>query len=171
MSWSWGRRTCGVFLQLTPTITIRRVRTWLCKRMRRYGAPCSGSAELSLFPSSVDCITNTSGYDFRKAHPYQTWRGLWMVGQQFANLYHLEEMGANLKGNVKARLKITPLDFADAEQTRQKLFLRFRDLFERFDLLLMPRRRRSNTRSSRISRPRTTAKRCRTTPIGSPDCS
>jgi hypothetical protein len=56
-----------VFLQLTPTITIRRVRTWLCKRMRRYGAPCSGSAGLSLFRSSVDCITNTSGYDFRKA--------------------------------------------------------------------------------------------------------
>jgi amidase len=69
---------------------------------------------------------------------YQTWRGLWMVGQQFANLDHLEEFGANLKGNVKAGLKVTPLDFAKAEQTRHKLFLRFRDLFERFDLLLTP---------------------------------
>lgn len=70
--------------------------------------------------------------------PYQAWRGLWMVGQQFANLDHLEEFGANLKGNVKAGLKVTPLDFAEAEQTRAALFLRFRDLFERFDLLLTP---------------------------------
>ena len=30
--------------------------------------------------------------------PYQAWRGLWMVGQQFANLDRLEEFGANLKG-------------------------------------------------------------------------
>ncbi len=70
--------------------------------------------------------------------PYQAWRGLWMVGQQFANLDRLEEFGANLKGNVKAGLKVTALDFAAAEQTRRKLFLRFRDLFERFDLLLTP---------------------------------
>jgi amidase len=70
--------------------------------------------------------------------PYQTWRGLWMVGQQFANLDRLEEFGANLKGNVKAGMKVTPLDFGAAEQVRQKLFLKFRDLFERFDLLLTP---------------------------------
>ena len=70
--------------------------------------------------------------------PYQAWRGLWMVGQQFANLDRLEEFGANLKGNVKAGLKITTLDLAAAERTRQALFLRFRDLFARFDLLLTP---------------------------------
>jgi amidase len=70
--------------------------------------------------------------------PYQAWRGLWMVGQQFANLAHLEEFGPNLKGNVNAGLKVTPLDFAKAEQTRAALFLRFKDLFERYDLLLMP---------------------------------
>src|SRR6202030_1487358 len=44
--------------------------------------------------------------------PYQAWRGLWMVGQQFTNLDHLEEFGVNLKGNVKAGLKVNPLDFA-----------------------------------------------------------
>src|SRR5207248_6103735 len=33
--------------------------------------------------------------------PYQAWRGLWMVGQQFANLDRLEAFGVNLKGNVK----------------------------------------------------------------------
>jgi amidase len=70
--------------------------------------------------------------------PYQAWRGLWMVGQQYANLAQLESFGPNLKGNVQAGLKVTPLDFAAAEQARAALFLRFRDLFERYDLLLMP---------------------------------
>jgi amidase len=70
--------------------------------------------------------------------PYQAWRGLWMVGQQYANLALLDAFGPNLKGNVQAGLKVTPLDFAAAEQTRAALFLRFRDLFERYDLLLMP---------------------------------
>ncbi|MEJ2435646.1 MAG: amidase family protein [Pseudolabrys sp.] len=70
--------------------------------------------------------------------PYQTWRGFWMVGQQYTNLDRLEELGANLKGNVKSGMKLTPLDLAAAEHVRQRLFLRFRDLFERFDLLLTP---------------------------------
>src|SRR6202171_2520949 len=50
--------------------------------------------------------------------PYQAWRGLWMARQQFANLDHLEEFGVNLKGNVKAGLKVTPLDFGASEQKR-----------------------------------------------------
>ncbi len=70
--------------------------------------------------------------------PYQAWRGLWMVGQQFANLDRLEDFGPNLKGNVNAGLKVTPLDFAAAEKTRAALFLRFKDLFDRYDLLLTP---------------------------------
>jgi amidase len=70
--------------------------------------------------------------------PYQTWRGAWMVGQQFARLAQLEQFGENLKGNVKAGLNITALDLAKAEQTRQQVFQRFRGLFERFDLLLTP---------------------------------
>ncbi|MPZ55965.1 MAG: amidase [Rhizobiales bacterium] len=70
--------------------------------------------------------------------PYQTWRGAWMVGQQFARLAQLEQFGENLKGNVKAGLKLTALDIAQAEQTRFKVFLRFKDLFDRFDLLLTP---------------------------------
>ncbi len=47
--------------------------------------------------------------------PYQTWRGAWMVGQQFARLAQLEEFGENLKGNVKAGMKVTALDLAAAE--------------------------------------------------------
>ena len=39
---------------------------------------------------------------------------------------------------MQAGLKVTPLDFAAAEQTRVALFQRFRELFERYDLLLMP---------------------------------
>ena len=70
--------------------------------------------------------------------PYQTWRGLWMVGQQYANLKQLAEFGPNLKGNVEAGLKITPTDYAAAEQTRAALYLRFVKLFERYDLLLTP---------------------------------
>ena len=70
--------------------------------------------------------------------PYQTWRGAWMVGQQFARLAQLEQFGDNLKGNVRAGLKVTALDLAKAEQTRQQVFQRFRELFDRFDLLLTP---------------------------------
>jgi amidase len=70
--------------------------------------------------------------------PYQTWRGLWMVGQQVANLDRLAEFGENLKGNVKAGLKITALDIAKAERARLEIFQRFRKLFERYDVLLTP---------------------------------
>jgi amidase len=70
--------------------------------------------------------------------PYQAWRGLWMVGQQFTHLDHLEDFGPNLKGNVEAGLKVTPLELAAAEQTRAALFLRFCDLFANYDLLLTP---------------------------------
>ncbi|MBI1200906.1 MAG: amidase [Rhodopseudomonas sp.] len=70
--------------------------------------------------------------------PYQAWRGLWMVGQQLANIDKLEQFGVNLKGNVKAGLKVTPMDFAVAEQGRAALFQKFRALFENYDLLVMP---------------------------------
>jgi amidase len=70
--------------------------------------------------------------------PYHTWRGAWMVGQQFANLARLAEFGENLGGNVKRGLAVTALDLAAAEATRTKVFHRFRMLFERFDLLLTP---------------------------------
>jgi amidase len=70
--------------------------------------------------------------------PYQTWRGAWMVGRQFSRLSRLEEFGTNLKGNVEAGLKVTALDIAAAEAKREQVFQRFRDLFERYDLLLTP---------------------------------
>ncbi|MGA7486405.1 MAG: amidase [Xanthobacteraceae bacterium] len=70
--------------------------------------------------------------------PYQTWRGVWMVGQQFQNLGELEHFGRNLRGNVRAGLELTALDIAAAERKRLEVFHRFRALFERFDVLLTP---------------------------------
>src|SRR6478752_9846028 len=70
--------------------------------------------------------------------PYQAWRGLWMVGQQYANLSDLERFGQNLRGNVHAGLKVTAVDIAAAEQKRLEVFHRFRKLFDRFDILLTP---------------------------------
>ena len=69
---------------------------------------------------------------------YQTWRGFWMVGQQYQRLAHMGELGRNLKGNIEAGLKLTALDYARAEHAREDVFHRFRKLFERFDVLLTP---------------------------------
>ena len=69
---------------------------------------------------------------------YQTWRGFWMVGQQYQRLPRIGEFGPNLKGNVEAGLKLTALDYAAAEHARENVFHTFRKLFERFDVLLTP---------------------------------
>ena len=70
--------------------------------------------------------------------PYQAWRGAWMVGQRFEHLHHLEQFGENLRGNVKRGLNVTALDLAAAEQQRQDVFHRFRELFDQYDVLLTP---------------------------------
>ena len=70
--------------------------------------------------------------------PYQTWRGFWMVGQQYERLNQIGEFGRNLKGSVEAGLNLTAIDLAAAEQKRQEIFQRFRGLFERFDVLVTP---------------------------------
>ena len=70
--------------------------------------------------------------------PYQTWRGVWMVGQQYENLRAIDSFGQNLKGNVQAGLKVAAVDIAAAERKRLEVFHRFRELFERFDILLTP---------------------------------
>jgi amidase len=70
--------------------------------------------------------------------PYQAWRGAWMVGQQVSRLSMLAQFGPNLKGNIEAGLKVTALDLARAEETRQRVFHRFRELFDRYDVLMTP---------------------------------
>src|SRR6204780_4266779 len=42
---------------------------------------------------------------------YQTWRGFWMVGQQYRRLSQIGEFGPNLRGNVEAGLKLTALGY------------------------------------------------------------
>jgi amidase len=69
---------------------------------------------------------------------YQTWRGFWMVGQQYQRLAQINEFGQNLRSNVEAGLKLNAVDFAKAEHQREETFHRFRTLFERFDVLLTP---------------------------------
>ena len=61
-----------------------------------------------------------------------------MVGQQVSRLSMLAQFGANLKGNIEAGLKVTALDLAKAEETRQRVFHRFRELFDRYDVLMTP---------------------------------
>ncbi len=70
--------------------------------------------------------------------PYMTWRGAWMIGQQYQNLAQLASFGANLRRNVEEGLKVTALDLAVAERGRVEVFHRFCKLFDRFDVLLTP---------------------------------
>jgi amidase len=103
--------------------------------------------------AEIDSICRTSALALRDAgaqvdhipfsaadgrDPYQTWRGLWMVGQQYERLGELDRFGDNLRSNVLAGLKVTAVDVAAAEHTRQQVFHRFRTLFEFFDVLLTP---------------------------------
>ena len=50
----------------------------------------------------------------------------------------LAQFGQNLRGNIEAGLKVTGLDIAKAEQTRQQVFHRFLEMFERYDVLMTP---------------------------------
>jgi amidase len=70
--------------------------------------------------------------------PYQTLRGLWMVGQHYERLSEIGRFGDNLRRNVEAGLKLRAADIAAAEQKRQQVYCRFHALFERFDILLTP---------------------------------
>jgi amidase len=98
----------------------------ICRR----AAEGLGDAGAAVTPVAFDA---SDGRD-----PYQTWRGAWMVGQQFARLDRLDAFGENLKGNVKAGMTVDALAIAKAEETRLRVFHRFRELFERYDVLLTP---------------------------------
>lgn len=69
---------------------------------------------------------------------YKTLRGQWMVGQQLQRMAMLPQFGPNLRGNVEAGLALTVADTAAAEHARERVWARFRDLFERYDFLLTP---------------------------------
>jgi hypothetical protein len=63
---SLARRTFGEFFPPIRRITIKRARTWHYRKMRPCIEPSNDLAPLSPFQSWLGCITNTSGYDFRK---------------------------------------------------------------------------------------------------------
>lgn len=70
--------------------------------------------------------------------PFLAIRGFWMLAQQYHRLDKVEEFGENLKGNVKAGLKISMEELGAAEQARGKMWRTFYDLFQKYDHLLTP---------------------------------
>lgn len=70
--------------------------------------------------------------------PFLAIRGFWMVAQQYHRLDKVEEFGENLKGNVKAGLKISMEELGAAEQARGKIWRTFYDFFQKYDHLLTP---------------------------------
>ena len=50
----------------------------------------------------------------------------------------LDRFGPNLGGNVRDGLRLTVKDIAEAENMREVIWRRFRDLFRRYDFLVTP---------------------------------
>jgi amidase len=61
-----------------------------------------------------------------------------MVGIHAERLHRLEDLGANLAGNIRAGLSLSVMDVAVAERKRSEIWHRYRRLFEDYDLLLTP---------------------------------
>lgn len=79
---------------------------------------------------AFDC---SDGFD-----AYKTLRGAWMVGQQLERIDMLDRFGPNLAGNVKAGLALNVPDTAAAENIREAVWSRFRELFGNYDFLITP---------------------------------
>jgi amidase len=69
---------------------------------------------------------------------FLTLRGEAMVGNHLVRLERLDELGANLAGNIRLGLGVQALDIARAEHKRAEIWHRWRALFGRFDLVLTP---------------------------------
>ena len=65
-------------------------------------------------------------------------RGLWFVTQMTPRLDRAAEFGVNVGNNVRAGLEVTTRDLAEAEQERNRIWHRFRDLLHRFDHIITP---------------------------------
>lgn len=61
-----------------------------------------------------------------------------MVGTHWDRLDKLDQINANLAGNIRAGLQVGIRDIASAERKRASVWHRWRALFEKFDLLLAP---------------------------------
>jgi amidase len=65
-------------------------------------------------------------------------RGLWFVTQMAPRLDRAAEFGVNVGNNVRAGLDVSTRDLAAAEQERNRIWHRFRELLTRFDHLITP---------------------------------
>lgn len=65
-------------------------------------------------------------------------RGLWFVTWMQERLELIEEFGVNVQTNTKAGLAGTLRELGAAEAVRGRIWLQFRELFERYDHLLTP---------------------------------
>jgi len=69
---------------------------------------------------------------------YNILRGEWYVSRYFADLDATEKFGPNVRGNIRAGLKLGIRDIARAEDKRRRHWERWLTFFERFDLLATP---------------------------------
>jgi amidase len=69
---------------------------------------------------------------------YNILRGEWYVARYFPHLDSLEKFGPNVRGNIRAGLKLGIRDIARAEDKRREHWDRWCKFFERFDLLATP---------------------------------
>ena len=65
-------------------------------------------------------------------------RGLWFATHMAPRMEESSRFGANVANNVRAGLALSVHDLAEAEQERNRVWERFRRLFERFDYILAP---------------------------------
>lgn len=65
-------------------------------------------------------------------------RGLWFATQMAPRMEHAGRFGTNVGNNVRSGLALGVKEIAAAEQERNRIWRRFRDLFQRFDHLLTP---------------------------------
>lgn len=65
-------------------------------------------------------------------------RGLWFLSWMQERLDRIDELGINVRNNVKSGLAGSVPDIARAESVRGRIWHRFRTLFERYDHLVTP---------------------------------
>ena len=65
-------------------------------------------------------------------------RGLWFATHMAPRMEHVDRFGANVGNNVRAGLALAVRDLAAAEQERNRIWARFRDLFTRYDYVVTP---------------------------------
>ncbi len=88
-----------------------------------------------------DCGASVEEIDFDLAdgrEAYNILRGEWYVSRYVADLDTAEKFGPNVRGNIKAGLKLGIRDIARAEDMRRRHWERWSALFQRFDLLATP---------------------------------